>query len=55
MSSQEVDPAELMDICLTGNDRRFAGYDPRLCGPRAVPRAIRLARLFTRPKRKKPA
>ncbi|MGK9236038.1 ferritin-like domain-containing protein [Inquilinus limosus] len=53
MASEEVDPAELMDICLAENDRRLAGYDPRLLRPRTVPRAIRLARLFIRPKRKK--
>jgi len=55
MSSQEVDPAELMNLCLAENDRRLAGYDPRLRRPRAVPRSIRLARLFMRPRRKVPA
>ena len=52
LSNQEVDPAELMDICLAENDRRLAGYDERLLRPMVVPRAIRLARLFIRPKRK---
>lgn len=52
MSSQKIDPAELMDICLAENDRRLAGYDWRLRRPTAVPRAIRAARLFIWPRRK---
>lgn len=51
MSSQKIDPAEIMDICLAENDRRLAGYDSRLCRPTVVPRAIRLARLSIWPKR----
>jgi hypothetical protein len=42
----EVTPAELMDICLQENDRRLAGYDPRLLRPRFVPGLVRLARRF---------
>ncbi|TSD82844.1 ferritin-like domain-containing protein [Mycobacterium sp. KBS0706] len=55
VSNQEVDPADLMDICLAENDRRLAGYDPRLRRPNTVPRGIRLARLLIRPKRKRQA
>ncbi len=42
--SGEIDSAELMDICLAENDRRLAGYDPRLSRPATVPRMVRLAR-----------
>jgi len=52
MSSQKIGPAELMDICLAENDRRLGSYDSRLRRPTAVPRAIRVARLFVWPKRK---
>ncbi|HVB66400.1 MAG TPA: ferritin family protein [Acetobacteraceae bacterium] len=38
----DVDPAELMAICLAENDRRLAGYDPRLRQPRTVPALVRL-------------
>jgi hypothetical protein len=48
----QVDTAELMDICLAENDRRLAGYDPRLLRPTTVPRLVRFARLFIRPKRR---
>ena len=42
----EVTPPELMEICLAENDRRLAGYDPRLLRPRFVPGLVRLARRF---------
>ena len=42
----EISPAELMDICLAENDRRLAGYDPRLIRPTFVPRIVRLAQRF---------
>jgi len=42
----DASPAELMDICLAENDRRLAGYDPRLLRPRFVPAMVRLARRF---------
>jgi hypothetical protein len=38
----------LIDICLVENDRRMAGYDPRLLRPTAVPRLVRFARRFMR-------
>ncbi|MDE2005566.1 MAG: ferritin-like domain-containing protein [Rhodospirillales bacterium] len=51
----EVDTAELMALCLTENDRRLAGYDPRLKPPRTVPflvrRALPVLRWMARPKR----
>ncbi|MGO8920646.1 MAG: hypothetical protein ACLQJR_32535 [Stellaceae bacterium] len=43
----DITPGELMDICLAENDRRLAGYDPRLLRPRFVPAMVRLARRFT--------
>jgi hypothetical protein len=42
----DIDTAELMDICLTENDRRLDGYDTRLLRPNFVPRMVRLARRF---------
>ena len=39
----ESDTAELMALCLAENDRRLAGYDPRLRQPRIVPALVRLA------------
>jgi hypothetical protein len=44
-----VNTAELMDLCLAENDRRFAGYDVRLARPTTVPWLVRLARRFIRP------
>jgi hypothetical protein len=48
---EDIDTAELMDLCLAENDRRMAGYDLRLHRPRTVPRLVRLARRFMRSKR----
>jgi len=42
----DIDTAELMDLCLAENDRRMAGYDPRLKRPTTVPRLVRFARRF---------
>jgi hypothetical protein len=36
----------LIDLCLAENDRRMAGYDPRLLRPTTVPRIARLVRRF---------
>jgi len=47
----EMDPAKLIDVCMTENERRLAGYDPRLKRPVAAPTLARLARLFIRPKK----
>jgi hypothetical protein len=48
VSGVDIKPAELMDICLAENDRRLAGYDPRLLRPITVPRLVRFARRFMR-------
>jgi hypothetical protein len=54
VSGAEISPLALMAICLEENDRRFAGYDPRLLRPTTVPAlaraAVRLAGWFARPR-----
>ena len=42
----DVSTRQLMEICLAENDRRLAGYDPRLLRPRLVPALVRLACRF---------
>jgi hypothetical protein len=48
IGSGNVSAAAVIDICLSENDRRFAGYDPRLLRPRLMPRLMRFARRFMR-------
>jgi hypothetical protein len=52
VSDMDLDPLALMEICLAENDRRFAGYDPRLRRPTTTPAlarlAVRIGRLFRR-------
>jgi hypothetical protein len=43
-----ISAAMLIDICLSENERRFAGYDRRLLRPRLVPWLMRLARRLMR-------
>jgi hypothetical protein len=43
VSGADVEPVALMRICLEENDRRFAGYDPRLLRPTTVPTLARMA------------
>jgi hypothetical protein len=45
----DINPAELIDICLAENERRMSPYDRRLLRPALVPAAARLARRFMRP------
>ncbi len=40
----ELKPRELIDLCLSENERRMAGYDRRLLRPMTVPRLARLVR-----------
>jgi hypothetical protein len=47
----DIDVAELIDICLAENERRMRLYDRRLLRPFAVPALARLARSFMRPAR----
>ncbi|HEY4891150.1 MAG TPA: hypothetical protein VII10_05565, partial [Reyranella sp.] len=49
ISPVEIDVRDLMALCLKENDRRFAGYDPRLLRPTTVPRLVRFALLVTKP------
>jgi hypothetical protein len=44
----DMNVAGLMDVCLAENDRRMAGYDPRLLRPNLIPRLVRFARRFMR-------
>jgi len=43
VSDVDIGAAELMALCLAENDRRFAGYDPRLVRPTTMPWLTRLA------------
>jgi hypothetical protein len=47
--------ATLIDICLEENDRRLAGYDPRLLRPKVMPCLVRLIRRFVRAPRSQAA
>jgi hypothetical protein len=40
----EVSARELLDLCLSENERRLSGYDSRLLRPSFVPRLVRFAR-----------
>jgi hypothetical protein len=55
VSDVDVSVPELMGLCLTENDRRFAGYDPRLLRPTTMPALVRFARRFMRTPKAKPA
>ena len=48
VSEAETSPAALMAVCLAENDRRFAGYDPRLVRPTTTPAIARLVCWFAR-------
>ena len=48
LGAGELSVAALIDVCLSENDRRLAGYDPRLLRPNTVPRLMRFARRFMR-------
>jgi hypothetical protein len=43
VSEVDVGVREMMSLCLAENDRRFAGYDPRLLRPTTMPRLVRFA------------
>jgi hypothetical protein len=46
VSDVDVGVRELMTICLAENDRRFSGYDDRLCRPTTTPSLVRFALRF---------
>ena len=48
VAAKEYSVAEIMDMCLAENDRRFLGYDERLLRPTTMPWLVRLARRFMR-------
>jgi hypothetical protein len=48
ISAVDLNLRDLIEICLQENDRRFAGYDPRLVRPTAIPRLARFALRFIR-------
>jgi hypothetical protein len=47
----DISTAELMWMCLSENDRRFAGYDHRLRRPTTTPNLVRTALRFMRRKK----
>ncbi len=47
----DINPRELLEVCLIENDRRMARYDARLPRPKLVPRLVKIA-LFFMPKAK---
>jgi hypothetical protein len=52
VSDVDIGVRELMELCLSENDRRFAGYDQRLRRPTTMPFLTRLAcRFMRRPRR----
>ena len=48
VGAADLSIGSLLDVCLAENDRRLAGYDPRLLRPAVVPCLARLARRFMR-------
>jgi hypothetical protein len=44
VSDMDLGLRDLLQLCLSENDRRFAGYDPRLARPTTMPTLVRLAR-----------
>lgn len=48
VSAEDYTLADIIDLCLAENDRRFAGYDARLLRPTTMPALARFARFFLR-------
>jgi hypothetical protein len=49
VGAADISLAALIDVCLEENERRLAGYDPRLLRPKLVPRLMRFVRRFMSP------
>jgi hypothetical protein len=55
VSGADISTTELMRICLAENDRRFAGYDQRLCRPTTMPNLVRFVLRFMRARKRRDA
>lgn len=55
MTAEPVSLGEMLGICLAENDRRFAGYDPRLLRPTTMPAIARLIRRVLRARKPRAA
>jgi hypothetical protein len=53
LSRDEISITSLMSVCLSENDRRFAGYDDRLLRPTTTPALARLINRLGRPRDRK--
>ncbi len=47
----EISPRAFLELCITENDRRLSGHDPRLLRPRIMPALARMACRFLRKKK----
>ncbi|KMQ83943.1 hypothetical protein RF55_18750 [Lasius niger] len=51
MTSEALSLPQLMQLCLSENDRRFSGYDKRLLRPTIMPTLVRFALRFMKKKK----
>ncbi|MBC8747061.1 MULTISPECIES: ferritin-like domain-containing protein [Paraburkholderia] len=51
VTNVDISVPELMQLCLQENERRFAGYDPRLLRPETMPWLVRFGLKFVRNKK----
>ncbi|MCG5073964.1 ferritin-like domain-containing protein [Paraburkholderia tagetis] len=55
VSDVDINVPDLMCLCLEENDRRFSGYDTRLLRPETMPKLVRFALRFMRPRPSTPS